>query len=356
MFFKSEDSRRKKKGLPDIVRVFMSLIMLSIFGLGMLQAYTYFSGVNPRTVDPKTLVVSLLTSEQSADLVKSLLSMDVPTIKDSLKKLIASSSTAGSASPDNSDQLTLGAHEDTTHSSGQPLFKFAIVTDTHNDNDDLQKALAQAKDGGAELVIGLGDYSDVGTLEELTKTKATFDDSGMTYYSTVGDHDLWDCRNRKLTPTCNFSQTFGSPYQAFSYKGVRFLLLYNSDNYEGVDGLEFKWLDDQFAQMTTEKPLTSFAMMQEPLYHPSSDHVMGKETPRLKTQADHLIELLSQNHIAEVFYGDTHFYSRYNEPKTNLKMTAVGAVTATRNAQKPRFVMVDVFDNGSYNVSDTEIK
>jgi len=37
-------------------------------------------------------------------------------------------------------------------------------------------------------------------------------------------------------------------------------------------------------------------------------------------------------------------------------MTVVGALTSTRNTQAPRFAVVDVYDDGSYNVKDQEIK
>ena len=82
---------------------------------------------------------------------------------------------------------------------------------------------------------------------------------------------------------------------------------------------------------------------------------MGKVTPSLKNQAAHLIDIFKKNGVDEVFAADTHYFTRYTEPTMNLKMTTSGAVTSDRNPQTPRFIMVDVFENGTYQVKETEV-
>ncbi|KKQ14068.1 MAG: hypothetical protein US28_C0040G0009 [Candidatus Daviesbacteria bacterium GW2011_GWA1_36_8] len=82
---------------------------------------------------------------------------------------------------------------------------------------------------------------------------------------------------------------------------------------------------------------------------------MGKVTPKLKNQADHLIDIFKKGGVEEVFSADTHFYSRYQEPKSMLNMTTVGAVTSDRNPQTPRFAIVEVYTDGSYNVIETPL-
>ncbi len=351
MFFKkNEESAHKKRGpsLPFVLlRMCLSLIMLSIFGLLILQAFRHFSGTDPLKVDPKTAIFSAITSETGAKLVKDLLSFDVHSSVTDLKNL--GNSSAGGAGID----LTGDGPRQPT---GPIALRFAVVADSHNDNKNLQKALAQAKEMNSRFVIGLGDYSDVGTYDELQMAKNQFNSSGLAYYSTAGDHDLWDCRNRDQTPTCNYTQLFGSPYQSFSVNNNRFILLYNSDNYLGMDGVEMKWLEDELLRVKAENPKHIFVLAQEPLYHPSSDHYMGKSNPKIKEQAEKITALLKEAGVTEFFAGDAHFYARYMEPKTNLKMTVVGAVTEARNTQKPRFSVVDVYEDGSYNVQDLEIK
>ncbi len=353
MFNKKEESHRKRgTSLPFVLfRMCLSLAMLSIFGLLVFQAYRYFSGVDPLKVDPKIAITSLITSEGGAQLAKDLLSFQFPKSLQDIKQIANDSKqTEESDQTESSDGDSVSTHK------GALLFKFAIVTDTHNDNANLVKALNQAKAAGSKFIIGLGDFSDVGTVEELQMTKNQFEASGLPYYVTAGDHDLWDCRNRSQTPTCNFSRVFGSDYQSFEYQNTRLVLFDNSDNYLGVDGVAMAWLKDELDRAKAGHPKLVLAFMQEPLYHPSSDHVMGKSNPKLAKQATELVDLLKDAGVKEVFFGDTHFYARYNDPRSNLKMTTVGAVTEARNAQHPRFAIIDVYEDGSYNVADTEIK
>ncbi|MBI4039808.1 metallophosphoesterase [Candidatus Daviesbacteria bacterium] len=306
------------------------------------QAYRYFSGVDPLKTSPKAILGQMFTSEGVAELVNSILTFKLP-------KNLADFGQIGlsTSSPGGSKAVRQGV---------PVLYKFAIVTDSHNDNDHLAKALKQAQEAGARFIIGLGDYTNVGTLDELQKAKSQFVNSGLPYFITVGDHDLWDCRNRNLTPSCNFTTTFGPTYQSFSDSGVRFVLGDNSDNYLGIDGVQMKWLEDELIRVKNDKPKQAFLFVSTPLFHPSSDHVMGKDNPKLKDQASHIISIAKDAGVGEVFAGDTHFFTRYVEPKSELKMTTVGAVVQDRNAQAPRFAVITLYQDGGYDVEDVEIK
>ncbi len=83
---------------------------------------------------------------------------------------------------------------------------------------------------------------------------------------------------------------------------------------------------------------------------------MGKVEPKLKDQANYFTNLFKTNNFSESLAGDTHYFASYIEPKNNLHMSAVGAITATRNLQTSRYVMVEVYTDGSYNITDTETK
>lgn len=312
-----------------LLRSILSITMMLILVIGIYQAYIFFTGVDPLKINPQNLIREVLSSEQPLDALTAILRVDLSGVRQGL--------------PKQTDTANLA-------------FRFAIVSDSHNDNERLSQALLQAKSEGVVFVIGLGDHSSVGTMEELQKAKDTFQGVNLPYYVTAGDHDLWEPRNKGSNPAGNFINVFGSSYQSFGYDGIRFIIVYNSDNYEGVDGLQMSWLDDELTKVAIEKPKAAFLFLHEPLYHPSSDHIMGKSNPALKDQAGKIAAKARQADIKEVFAGDTHFYSRYTDPKSLLDMTAVGAVTKERNTQKSRFVIVDVYDSGDYNVQDLEIK
>src|SRR3989338_3308134 len=91
----------------------------------------------------------------------------------------------------------------------RPILRFAVLSDSQGENDLLKKALTQAEGKGINLVIGLGDWSTVGTLEQLSVVKQVFDSSKLEYYVTAGAHDLWASRNLGEDALSNFNQTFG---------------------------------------------------------------------------------------------------------------------------------------------------
>ncbi|KKQ66688.1 MAG: putative phosphohydrolase [Candidatus Daviesbacteria bacterium GW2011_GWA2_38_24] len=352
MFFKKHEDKpkRRKGGLLGIIRMFMSLVMILLLLTGIYLAYKQFSGLDPLKIDTNSSIKTLMTSDNVYILINGLLSFDIDTIKKSLQNFLKSPSTGSTTS------TSLSTGSLTTDTSVPLFFRFAVIADSHTDTASLQKALIQAKENGAELVVGLGDYSDVGTVDELVNSKRQFDTVKLPYYLTPGDHDLWDARDKSRNPLDNFRQVFKDTYSSFEYKGVRFLLLDNSDNYTGLDGVQLKWIEDELQRISENKPKLTLVFAHSPLFHPSSDHVMGKVNPKLTNQARHLIDVFSRFGVAEVIAGDGHFYSRYIEPEYKLKMTVLGAVTSNRNLQAPRYLMVDVFEDGSYNIQDTEIK
>lgn len=349
--FKKEEPRRKRGSfLPFVIfRTLLSLAMLCILSLGVYQAFRYFSGVDPIKLDPKAIVLSAINYKE---IIKG--------IEEGNFNYFKNLSNLNNSGEKILDSKPLEVPE---QPSGPSILKFAIMADSHIDNTNLEKALKQSKEQGAEFIVGLGDYSDVGTTDELGKAKQTFDLSGMTSYLTAGDHDLWDSRNQGQAASSNFSKVFGSPYQIFSVKGIYFVIVYNSDNYLGVESLQKQWLEDSLQKAKNDPELKKiFVFLHEPLYHPSSDHFMGstrveggKDRGEIAQQAKDLVDLFKSVGVAEVFAGDAHVFGRYTDARSGLKMTTVGALTTDRNTQAPRYSMVDVFENGSYNVEDLEI-
>lgn len=346
MFYRRSDHRRRSgPGITGIFRMLVSLVMLSILGFGLVLAYKNFSGYDPLTTNPQAIAKSLLSSEGLIELLTSLLTFSPDKTLDKAKELLGEDSAVSEGSGINST------------SDSPIIYKFAIISDSHKSTANLKRALDLAKGEGVKFVIGMGDFSDVGTIDELRDSMSQFDASGLPYYIGAGDHDLWDSRDKGNAAETNFKEVFGAPYQSFSFENLRMVIIYNSDNYFGVDDLQMRWLEEELARIQNEEPgKLLFVFAPTPIYHPSSDHVMGKVTPKLKTQAEYLASIFKRNYVKEVFSADTHFFSRYQEPTNELPMTTVGAVTAEKNPQTPRFVMVDVREDQSYNVREVEVK
>jgi len=333
--------RKHKSRSTNIVFVIfrLGLIMFALLLGGVYSAYKHFSGLDPLKLDPKAVVLSLLEGKAPKEVLGVLASFKV---------------TQGKQEKISQQVIPEG---EGTQSQSKPLFSFMLVADSHNDSDNLRKAILQAKNTYPDIqfIIGLGDYTQVGTVTELNAAKKEFDSLGLRYFLIPGDHDLWDSRDKGQDPGSNFREVFGPTFQSFIFSNFRFILLHNSDNYKGLSSEQLVWLDEELEKGQAEgQGLLVF--LHEPLFHPSSEHIMGRVEKELKVQSRSLIFTLSAAKVKEVFAGDIHYFSQYEEPETNLSMNTIGSTSIERNPQAPRFAVVWVFEDGSVGVEDIQIK
>lgn len=229
-----------------------------------------------------------------------------------------------------------------------PILRVALVADSHNENELLARALKQAQGKGINFVIGLGDYTNLGTIEELNAAKAKFDQSELEYFAGAGDRDGWESRNRGVE---NFAEVFGKATRVFRRNGVHFVILDNSDIYKGIS-------DDDWEMLGGGRTLPglTFVFAHKTPFHPESSHVMGEDSPQVAEQASRLIKLIEKDDVDGFFSGDLHFFAQFNSPGQSVKITTIGAVARERNFQGPRFAILTVFEDYSWEVEDAEIR
>lgn len=232
------------------------------------------------------------------------------------------------------------------------ILRVAVVSDSANENGLLAKSLEIAKGKGINFVIGLGDWTDVGTLDELEATKKTLDDSGLKYFVTAGDHDLWDSRNRGEEALTNFSKVFGKATRIFGENGIQFVLLNDSDIYKGISGDDWETLSETVSREAKLK----FVFAHKTPFHPSSAHILGADSSVVSAQAQSLIDLLESKNVDGFFSGDLHFFAEFKSPSGSVRITTIGAVASERNFQGPRFGILTVYDDYSWEVEDIEIR
>ena len=340
--FKKYKARRSTNPLFVIFRLVLSLAMFALLLGGAYTAYKHFSGLDPLKLDPQSILKQVISAKTPPQLLAifSTLKIDPKMISADTKML---GQTTNETSPSN---------------TGKTAFRFMLVADSHSDNANLRKAITQAKEKYPDLsfIIGLGDYTDVGTIAELKNAKKELDSSGLRYFVIVGDHDLWDSRDKGNQAVANFKQIFGPLYQSFTFQNFKFLLLDNSDNYVGLGQEQQNWINTELEKDKTEGNKGIFVFIHEPLFHPSSDHFMGRVEKNLKLQAQSLTFQLRSAGVKKVFSGDIHYFSEYEEPTTKLEMVTIGAVLTDRNPQVPRYGIVNVLEDGSTKVEDVEIK
>ena len=316
-----------------IFRLILSVVMFAVLLGGIYSAYKHFSGFDPLKLDPKVLVSRLINARSLNDVVA----------------MVSSKST-------NTNDNILG--QITPGNTSKNIFKFLLVADSHNDNTYLATAINQAKIAHPDLafIIGLGDYTEVGTLDELEHAKKIFDQANLRYFLVPGDHDFWESREKSASANTNFQQIFGPTFQAFTFENYLILLLDNSDNYLGIGDEQTKWIENQLERVNSEGIKDILVFVHEPLFHPSSDRVMGKVEPQLKQQAQALIFQLKTARVKKIFAADIHYFSEYSEPVTSLDMVTIGAITRDRNPQASRYGIGYVFEDGTVKVEDVEVR
>jgi len=246
------------------------------------------------------------------------------------------------------DSANLDSQED--EPEAKVVFKIALLSDSHNDNDNLAKALDVVKEEGVEEVIFLGDYTAFGPISELTAAKKVMDNSGLTYYSIPGDHDLGSTGD-----ATNFTKVFDKRYQKLRLNGVTLILLDNSDNEKGVDNAQLEWFTKEL--LALKKDEVNFVIMANPLYNTNGlNKLMGENDEAVSKQAVLLLSLVREAPVKAIFSGDNHLSGEYKDPvKEGLMHIGVGALTdipEARNLQSPRFDYLTVYEDGTFKTKE----
>ena len=219
---------------------------------------------------------------------------------------------------------------------------FAVISDIHSDYQSLQKVLDKIKKDKMEFVIVVGDLTTIGAPRELEKVKEILDQSGLVYYVTSGNHDLWS-KTKILDP---FREVFGKEYQAFQIDQVRFILINNASS---LDQDQLDWLDQQIADCPR---LYCLVFSHMPLNHPYLEHIMGEGNSLAAIQAKILVKKLTDSKIQKLYAGHVHYFLDYEFE--GLKTRTDGAVYTHKNQSPFRFLEVTV-SRPDYKLEEQEV-
>jgi len=229
------------------------------------------------------------------------------------------------------------------------VFRTALLSDAHNNYENLKKALDKASNIGVHTTFFLGDYTDFGVEDNLRKAKIFMDESGLLYYSLPGDRDLYESVGPK-----NYYNVFGEPRISVTIGDIKFALLDNSANYTVID-------NEKVRQFVDELEDADFVIVSQPFYHPLASYgkpvmglVKGEVVGDMKEQAENLMDAIRDSEVKAVFAGDHHSFSSYKDVvKDDLEHVVIGPVTDARAEQsKTSITLLSVFDDGSYSVEE----
>lgn len=236
----------------------------------------------------------------------------------------------------------------------KPILRFSVIGDPESDLKNLEKALEISKNNNDEFVIIVGDLTQVGTKEQLLQIKKVLDASGLTYYVIPGNHDLYSSRRQTKDPLRYYQEIFGRPYyqvlQETAGQKIKFLFLNNSDEYRAMGEEQIKFIKESFSSNSAQM---FFVFLHIPIYHPTSDYIMGYRNEEVSRQKDELLNIFKKGLVKGIFAGHLHKTSSYEGE--GIKMYIAGSVNSSRNWQTPRFLEVKIFKNGEFIVREVEL-
>ena len=252
--------------------------------------------------------------------------------------------------------------------SSSTLFKICIISDIHQDLENLQKVGEKVKSSGCEKLFIIGDLTNYGDVESLKNVRDIVNNFGIEYYAIPGDHDIAESLNAD-----NFNKVFGINYHIMEYEGVRFILIDNSPNFTEISKTQMTWIEKNIGNVDfvilsqplfTEglNPPFDVTYMGSMLNTPQDDDIKEKQQ-LVKNQGRELLDMIRKHkQIKAVFAGEHHRSSKIEDlERSGLFHYVIGAITGTVNdlpqsaIQTSRFSVLTIYEGGDYSVEDVLI-
>lgn len=245
------------------------------------------------------------------------------------------------------------------------LFKICVISDIHEDLENLEKAGEKIKSSGCSKLFIIGDITNYGDVESLEKIREKLNDIGVEYYAIPGDHDIADSLNSD-----NFNKVFGINYHIMEYEDVGFMLIDNSPNFTEISKTQMAWIKKNIGNV-------DFVVLSQPLFTEGlnppfditymgsmlsspQDYNMKEKQQSVREQGKELLDLIRKNgRIKGVFAGEHHRSSKIEDSeREGLFHYVVGAITGTVKdlpqsaIQTSRFSVLSIYEGGEYSVED----
>jgi len=241
--------------------------------------------------------------------------------------------------------------------------KIGIISDVHQDLASLSNSLFILKNKNINFVIIIGDLTNYGDLSSLLEVQRVLNESGLTYYVLPGDHDL----AQSVGPT-NFIQVFKDGHYKVSLENINFVFLDNSANFTPILPSTISWFNDIINDV-------DFLILSQPIFTdslnlPFQKMFMGstvtqpdpnflENQQRVRRQRDEIIKKVRDSSVKAVIAGDHHKSSVAIDP-VNSKLThhTLGSISTELNGlpqrliQTPRFSILNIYSDDSYNIED----
>lgn len=338
MFRRHHEKTKKPSITKRFFRSSVSIVIISSFVLTVTYGVKFLAEKNPRMAFYE-YSKSLPTDSRLGQVAGALTEKYEDYIIEKGKDTIAPESTTNTNNtlymPSNPTGKTRNDSVSTSGSESADMtsketYLVGLFADSHLDKINLNKAINLASSKNVDVIVHLGDHTNLGLLADLQEAKKLLDESNIKYYAIPGDRDLWETSGPE-----NFIKVFGTNRHTFTLGSYKFVVLDNSKNFSKISTEDMDWFRNEVID-------ASFVLLSQPLYHPSNK-VMGtfegENIVSVREQGDTLLDLIRQSNVKAVIAGDHHLSSEVLDPvKPELIHYVIGAITGEIN-DKPQAVL-----------------
>jgi Icc protein len=176
-------------------------------------------------------------------------------------------------------------------------FRFAVMSDVQEAIDavsDIYEVIN--REVGLDFLLGAGDLTEYGTAVELERFQTELQALGIPYYTTLGNHEIWQ------SPSL-YQEYFGRGSQSFEYRGARFSLIDSAS--ATIDPMVYEWLDGWLALGAGQLHVVA-------MHVPPRDPVGLREVSfASRNEAAKLLARLARGGVDLTLYGHIHSYYRF---------------------------------------------
>jgi Icc protein len=176
-------------------------------------------------------------------------------------------------------------------------FRFGLMSDVQEAIDSVSDIYEVInREPGLDFLLGAGDLTEYGTAAELERFQAELQALDIPYYTTLGNHEIWQFPSR-------YQEYFGRGSQSFEYRGTRFSLIDSAS--ATLDPVVYEWLDGWLALGAAQLHVVA-------MHVPPRDAIGLREVSfASRNEAAKLLARLARGAVDLTLYGHIHSYYRF---------------------------------------------
>lgn len=201
-------------------------------------------------------------------------------------------------------------------SAGEARFTFAVLGDRTGGARPgvFEDVVAEISFLDPDFIITVGDHIEGYSFDrdeiesQWDEFEAIMEESGIKYYLTPGNHDIWDGQSLDI-----YKDRYGDPRKAFKVDNTRFIIL-DVSRYYGMRDLtedELKWFKKELEKSDDADHILVF--LHKPFW--CEDFSFGRESV--------LHEMLVEYGVTAVFSG--HYHRYFYTERDGIKYYGVGS-------------------------------